>query len=40
MPWIRYKVKYRALAHNINHLVSAEAGIYQHADSELKHRAN
>ena len=29
MPWIKYSVKYRALAHNINYIVSAEAGIYQ-----------
>ena len=29
MPWIKYSVKYWALAHNINHIVSAKAGIYQ-----------
>jgi hypothetical protein len=30
MPWIKYSVKYRALAQNIIHIVSAKAGIYQH----------
>ena len=29
MPWIKYSVKYRALAHNINHIFSAKADIYQ-----------
>jgi len=29
MPWIKYSVKYRALAHNISHVFSAKAGIYQ-----------
>jgi len=29
MPWIKYSVKYRALAYNMGDIFSAKAGIYQ-----------